>query len=83
MVQLKRVRGHRPLALADARSNAFDYIERFHNPRDATQNRCPDQAFAALTQLSAKSGASPIIGPKCLPERGKSNPWFSDLELGV
>lgn len=48
---IKRERVHRPryLTLADARSDMFDYIERFHNPRMQRRIDARDQAFTALT----------------------------------
>jgi putative transposase len=55
---IKRERIHRQsyLTLADARSDVFNYIERFHNPRMQRRIDARDHAFAALTQRSAKSG---------------------------
>lgn len=41
---------------AEARSDVFDYIERFHNPRMQRRLDKQDQKFIALTQLSAKTG---------------------------
>ena len=58
---LKRERIHRQhyLTLADARPDVFDYIKRFHNPRTQRRIDARDQAFMALTQLSAKTGQNP------------------------
>jgi putative transposase len=55
---LKRERTHRRryLSLAEARSDVFDYIERFHNPRMQRRIDIQDQALNALTQPSAKTG---------------------------
>ena len=55
---LKRERVHRRryLTLAEARSDVFDYIERFHNPRMQRRLDSRDQKFIALTQLSAETG---------------------------
>ncbi len=55
---IKRERVHRTpyLTLTDARSDVFDYIERFHHPRMQRRIDALDQAFTALTQLSAKTG---------------------------
>lgn len=54
---LKRERVHRRhyLTMDEARSDVFDYIERFHNPRMQRRIDARDQAFRALTQLSAKT----------------------------
>jgi putative transposase len=40
----------------DARSDVFDYIECFHNPRMQRRLDSRDQKFLALTQLSAETG---------------------------
>jgi len=45
--------------LTEARSDVFDYIERFHNPRMQRRIEVRNRAFAALTQLSAKTGQNP------------------------
>ncbi len=57
----KRERTYRRhyLSLAEARSDLFDYIERFHNPRMQREIDIQDQAFNALTQPSAKTGQNP------------------------
>ncbi len=39
-----------------ARSDVFDYIERFHNPRMQRRLDSRDQKFIVLTQLSAETG---------------------------
>ena len=56
MIKRERIYRQRYLTLADARADVFDYIERFHNPRMQRRIDARDQAFAALTQLSAKTG---------------------------
>lgn len=56
MIKRERIHRQRYLTLADARSDVFDYIERFHNPRMQRRINARDLAFTALTQLSAKTG---------------------------
>lgn len=55
---LKRERVHRRryLTIAEARSDVFDYIERFHNPRIRRRLEAQQRAPLALTQPSVKSG---------------------------
>lgn len=55
---LKRERVHRRCypTRAHARSDVFNYIERFHNPRMQRRLDNRDQKFIALTQLSAETG---------------------------
>ena len=55
---LKRERVHRRryLTMSDARSDVFDYIERFHNPRMRRRLDANDQAFRLLTQQSVETG---------------------------
>jgi len=55
---IKREHIHRQwyLTLAEARTDVFDYIERFHNSRMQRRIHARDQAFTTLTQLSAKTG---------------------------
>lgn len=55
---LKRERiNRRPYrTLADARSDVFDYIERFHNHRMQRRLDARDQAFRLLTQPSVETG---------------------------
>jgi len=55
MLKRERIHRQRYLTLADARSAVFDYIERFHNPQMQRRIEARDQAFTALTQLSAKT----------------------------
>ena len=56
--KLKRERVYRRLyrTLADARTDVFDYIERFHNTIIQRRLDARDQAFRLLTQPSVKTG---------------------------
>lgn len=56
--KLKRepVRRPRYLTLAEARSDLFDYIERFHDPLIQRRLDPKDQAFRLLTQQSVETG---------------------------
>jgi putative transposase len=56
MINRERIHRRHYLSLADARSDVFDYIERFHNPRMQRRLDAQDQKFYALTQPSAKTG---------------------------
>ena len=56
MLKRERVNRRRYLTQAQARSDVFDYIERFHNPRMQRRLDNQDQKFIALTQQSAKTG---------------------------
>ena len=56
MIKRERIHRQHYVTQADARSDVFDYIERFHNPRMQRRIDVRDQAFTALTQLSAKTG---------------------------
>ena len=56
MIKRERIHRKRYLTRNDARSDIFDYIERFHNPRMQRKIHVRDQAFMALTQQSAKTG---------------------------
>lgn len=56
MIKRERIHRQRYLTLADARSDALDYIEHVHDPRTQRRIDARDQAFTALTQLSAKTG---------------------------
>ena len=55
---LKRERVHRRhyRTIDEARSDVFDYIERFYNPRMQQRLDAQDQKFFALTQPSVKTG---------------------------
>ena len=46
----------RYLTVADARSDVFDYIERFHNPRIQRRLDSLDRELSTLTQPSVKTG---------------------------
>lgn len=52
----ERVNRRRYATLAEARSDVFDYIERFYNPRKQRQLANRQQANLHLTKLSVKSG---------------------------
>ena len=56
--QLKRERVNRRRyqTRAEARSDIFDYIERFYNPRRKRKNLGPETDESCLTQLSVKTG---------------------------
>ena len=56
VMKRERINRRRYQTLAEARTDVFDYIERFHNPRMQRRIDVRDQAFTALTQLSAKTG---------------------------
>lgn len=56
MLKRERVNRRRYLTRADARSDVFDYIERFHNPRIQRRIDSPKQGAPTLTQPSAVSG---------------------------
>ena len=59
MLKRERIHPRRYLTIVQARSDVFDYIERFYNPRMQRRQEVQDQAFNALTQLSAKTGWNP------------------------
>jgi len=56
MLKRERVHRRRYLSIVDAKSDVFDYIERFHNPRMQRRLGVQDQKFYALTPPSAKTG---------------------------
>lgn len=56
LLKRERINRRRYLTLADARSDVFDYIERFHNPRMQRRLDARDQAFKLLTQSSVETG---------------------------
>lgn len=56
LIKRERINRRSYLTLADARSDVFDYIERFHNPRIQRRLDALDRRFSALPQLSAKTG---------------------------
>jgi putative transposase len=59
--KLKRERVHRRryLTLAEARTDVFDYIERFHNSLIQRRLDAKEQAFRLLTQQSVETGYNP------------------------
>lgn len=52
----ERINRRRYLTLASARSDVFDYIERFHNPLVQRRLDALNQQFSVLTQLSVETG---------------------------
>jgi putative transposase len=56
ILKRERVNRRHYRRIAEARSDVFDYIERFHNPRMQQRLDAEDQKFLALTQLSAEKG---------------------------
>jgi putative transposase len=57
LLKRERVNRRRYRTLAEARSDVFDYIERFHNPRIQRRLDAMDaQVRSVLTQLSAETG---------------------------
>jgi putative transposase len=56
MLKRERVNRRRYLTRADARSDVFDYIERFHNPRIQRRIDSPKPGLSTLTQPSANTG---------------------------
>jgi len=56
MLKRERVNRRHYRTIDEARSDVFDYIERFHNPRMQQRLDAEDQKFLALTQLSTKTG---------------------------
>ena len=56
MLKRERVNRRHYQTMTQARSDVFDYIERFHNPRMQRRLDSRDQKFIALTQLSAETG---------------------------
>ncbi len=56
LLKRERVNRRRYLTVADARSDVFDYIERFHNPRIRRRLDALTPANCVLTQPSAKTG---------------------------
>ncbi len=61
---LKRERVNRRhyRSIAEARSDVFHYIERFHNPGMQQRLDAEDQKFLALTQLATKTELNPTPG---------------------
>ena len=56
LLKRERVNRRRYRTRDEARSDVFDYIECFHNPRMQRRLDARDQEYVALTQLSAKTG---------------------------
>ena len=56
MLKRERVNRRRYRTVRDARSDVFDYIERFHNPRIQRRLDSPVRGISTLTQPSAKTG---------------------------
>jgi putative transposase len=56
MLKRERVNRRRYLSVAGARSDVFDYIERFHNPRIQRRLDSREGEISTLTQPSAKTG---------------------------
>lgn len=52
MLKRERVRRRKYQARAQARSDVFDYIERFHNPKMRRRIDQADRAFEALIKPS-------------------------------
>jgi putative transposase len=80
MIKRERARRRRYLTLAEARSDVFDYIERFHNPRMQRRIEVGDRAFTALSQLSAKRGRTPASSSRIVDV---SNPSLADVCISV
>ena len=56
MLKRERVHRRRYVSLAYARTNVFDYIERFHNLRIQRRLDAKDQSFRLLTQPYVGTG---------------------------
>lgn len=56
MLKRERVNRRYYRTTAEARSDVFDYVERFHNPRMQRRLDNRDEEFLALTQVSAEAG---------------------------
>jgi putative transposase len=56
MLKRERVNRRQYCTRAEARSDVFDYIERFHNPRRARRTEQREKKEVGLTQLSVKTG---------------------------
>ena len=61
MLKRERVNRRRYLTVADARSDVFDYIERFHNPRIQRRLDSLDRELSTLTQPSVTNGVEPEV----------------------
>ncbi len=60
MLKRERVNRRQYRTRAEARSDVFDYIERFHNPRRARRTEQREKKEVGLTQLSVEKGVEPI-----------------------
>jgi len=58
-LKCERVHRRRYLTLAEARTDLFDYIGRFHNPIIQRRLNALDQAFRLLTQPPVKTAVEP------------------------
>ncbi len=56
MLKRERVNRRQYRTRAEARSDVFDYIERFHNPRRARRTEQRENKEVGLTQLSVEKG---------------------------
>ena len=57
MLKRERVNRRRYLTLAEARTDVFDYIERFHNPRIRQRMAAEDRTYPlTFSQPSAETG---------------------------
>ena len=57
MLKRERVNRRRYQTLAEARTDVFDYIERFHNPRIRQRMAAEDQKYPlTFSQPSAETG---------------------------
>ena len=56
VLKRERIYRRRYLTLDDARSDVFDYIERFHNPRMQRRVNHQERIFTTLTQPSVETG---------------------------
>ncbi|MCH6483625.1 IS3 family transposase [Pseudoxanthomonas sp. LH2527] len=52
----ERIYRRRYLTLAEARTDTFDYIERFHNPLIQRRLDAKDRAFGFLTESFVETG---------------------------
>jgi len=56
MLKRERVNRRQYLTRSEARTDVFDYIERFHNPRRERQTEQRKQEEVGLTQPSVRKG---------------------------
>lgn len=62
ILKRERVNRRHYRSIAEARSDVFHYIERFHNPGMQQRLDAEDQKFLALTQLATKTELNPTPG---------------------